>query len=87
VDHPITRGVPEYVIDDEPYRYDMMPHYDTTILAEYEHEGQMWPAAWAHEHGLGRVVNLMNGHRLSCFSVQPFRQMIKQAGLWAAKKF
>lgn len=85
-DHPITRGVPDFVIDDEPYRFDFVPRYETTILAEYEHEGQMWPAAWAHEYGLGRVVYLMNGHRLSCFGTQPFRQMIKQAGLWAAKK-
>ncbi|MHA6482193.1 ThuA domain-containing protein [Paenibacillus sp. strain BS8-2] len=85
VDHPITRGVPEYVIDDEPYRFDMMPHFETAILAEYSHEDRTWPAAWAHEYGLGRVVYLMNGHKLSCFESQPFRQLIKQAGQWAAK--
>lgn len=68
----------------EPYRFDMLPHFDTTILAQYEHDGKLWPAAWAHEYGLGRVVYLINGHQLSCFSVQPFRQLIKQAGLWAA---
>lgn len=85
-EHPIMKNIPPFEIDDEPYRYDLLPHYHTTILAEYEHDGQMWPAAWAHEYGLGRVVTLMNGHQQSCFSVQPFRQMIKQAGLWAAKK-
>lgn len=84
-EHPIMQGIPPYEIDDEPYRFDMLPHYETTILAEYEHEGKLWPAAWAHEYGLGRVVYLMNGHKLSCFAVQPFRQLIKQAGLWAAK--
>ncbi|RXZ78448.1 ThuA domain-containing protein [Paenibacillaceae bacterium] len=84
-DHPIMQGIEPYAIDDEPYRFDMLPHFETTILAEYEHDGQLWPAAWAHEHGLGRVVYLMNGHQLSCFAVQPFRQLIKQAGLWAAK--
>ncbi|TVX96663.1 ThuA domain-containing protein [Cohnella terricola] len=84
-DHPIMKGIAPYDIDDEPYRFDMMPHYETTILAEYEHDGQLWPAAWAHEFGLGRVVYLMNGHQLSCFSVPAFRQLIKQAGLWAAK--
>ncbi|MFF2483913.1 ThuA domain-containing protein [Paenibacillus sp. NPDC058071] len=84
-DHPIMKGIEPYEIDDEPYRFDMIPYYDTTILAHYEHEGKLWPAAWAHEYGLGRVVYLANGHQLSCFSVKPFRQLIKQAGLWAAK--
>jgi len=84
-DHPIMKGIEAYEIDDEPYRFDMLPHYDTTILAQYEHDGKLWPAAWAHEYGLGRVVYLMNGHQLSCFSVPSFRQLIKQAGLWAAK--
>ncbi|URN95752.1 MAG: ThuA domain-containing protein [Candidatus Pristimantibacillus lignocellulolyticus] len=84
-DHPIMKGIEPFEIDDEPYRFDMIPHFDTTILAQYEHDNQLWPAAWAHEYGMGRVVYLMNGHQLSCFSVKPFRQLIKQAGLWAAK--
>lgn len=84
-DHPIMKGIEPYEIADEPYRFDLLPHFDTTILAHYKHEDKLWPAAWAHDYGLGRVVYLMNGHQLSCFSVQPFRQLIKQAGLWAAR--
>ena len=84
-DHPIMQGIEPYKIADEPYRFDMLPHFNTTILAHYTHDNQQWPAAWAHEYGLGRVVYLMNGHQLSCFSVDPFRKLIKQAGQWAAK--
>lgn len=83
--HPITEGVDDFVMDEEPYRFDMYPHYQTTILAEYEHDGQLWPAAWTHEYGLGRVVYLMPGHQLASFSVKPFRELIRRGGLWAAQ--
>ncbi|MNI85399.1 Trehalose utilization [compost metagenome] len=72
------------MIEDEPYYFDMQPYFETTILAEYPHEGAMRAAAWCHEFGQGRVVYLMPGHHLPSFSVEPFRQMIKRGGLWAA---
>lgn len=81
--HPIMKDIESFVIEDEPYRFEILPHFKTTILAEYQHDGQQWPAAWAHEYGLGKVVYLMNGHRLSCFSSPSFRRMLKQAALWA----
>ncbi|WP_154121007.1 ThuA domain-containing protein [Paenibacillus monticola] len=83
-EHPIMQGIGDFVIQDEPYYFEMQPHFETTILAEYPHDGAMRPAAWCHEFGLGRVVYLMPGHHLPSFSVEPFRQMIKQGGLWAA---
>ncbi|UQZ37536.1 ThuA domain-containing protein [Paenibacillus sp. PK3_47] len=83
-EHPIMQGMEEFVIEDEPYYFDMQPHFKTTVLAEYLHDGAMRPAAWCHEFGLGRVVYLMPGHHLPSFSVEPFRQMIRRGGLWAA---
>ena len=83
--HPIMEGIEPFIIEDEPYRFDMNPLLSMTILAEYEHEGKKWPAAWAHEYGLGRIVYLMPGHQLSAFEVQPYRELILRGGLWAAK--
>jgi type 1 glutamine amidotransferase len=83
-DHPILHGLDSFAIDDEPYRFDMNPLMTATVLAEYEHEGRRWPAAWAHSYGLGRVVYLMPGHGLSSFSVEAYRRFILNAGLWAA---
>ncbi|WP_379146412.1 ThuA domain-containing protein [Paenibacillus sp. sgz500992] len=82
--HPIMQGISEFVIEDEPYYFEMHPYFETTVLAEYLHEGAMRQAAWCHEFGLGRVVYLMPGHHLPSFSVEPFRQMIRQGGMWAA---
>ncbi|WP_438495403.1 ThuA domain-containing protein [Paenibacillus sp. IHBB 3054] len=82
--HPIMQGISEFVIEDEPYYFEMHPYFETTVLAEYLHEGAMRQAAWCHEFGLGRVVYLMPGHHLPSFSVEPFRQMIRRGGMWAA---
>ncbi len=82
--HPIMEGITDFVIEDEPYYFDMQPHFETTILAEYLHGGAMRAAAWCHAFGQGRVVYLMPGHHLPSFSVGPFRQMIRRGGLWAA---
>ncbi|MFC5470625.1 ThuA domain-containing protein [Cohnella suwonensis] len=84
--HRIMDRVEPFVVTDEPYRFDFDPYIRTTILAEYEHEGQKWPAAWTHEFGLGRIVYLMPGHDLSAFKVEAYRKLILNAGLWAAKR-
>ncbi|MFC4302196.1 ThuA domain-containing protein [Cohnella boryungensis] len=83
--HRIMDRVEPFVVEDEPYRFEFNPHVRTTILAEYEHEGEYWPAAWTHDFGLGRVVYLMPGHELSSFLVGEYRKLILNAGLWAAR--
>lgn|SRR5690625_2155525 len=83
VKHPIVNELDDFIIDDEPYLFEMDSHLDTTILAYYEHDGEMKPAAWAHSFGLGRVVYLMPGHQLSSFHVEEYRELILRSGLWA----
>ncbi|MFC4597657.1 ThuA domain-containing protein [Cohnella hongkongensis] len=83
--HRIMDRVEPFTVEDEPYRFEFNPHIRTTILAEYEHDGSYWPAAWTHEFGLGRVVYLMPGHQLSTFKNEGYRQLMVNAGLWAAR--
>lgn len=83
--HPIMQGVNSFIVEDEPYRFVFSPLLQTTVLAEYEHEGKKWPAAWAHEFGRGRIVYLMPGHQLSAFMVEGYRRLILNSGLWAAR--
>jgi len=82
--HPIMQGIEDFVIDEEPYYFEALPYFHSTILAEYPHDGMKRQAAWCHEFGLGRVVYLMPGHHLPSFAVSPFRRMILRGGLWAA---
>lgn len=83
-EHPIMQGIEDFAMDEEPYYFEKHPYFESTVLAEYPHGGAMRQAAWCHEFGLGRVVYLMQGHHLPSFSVEPFRQMIRRGGLWAA---
>lgn len=85
-EHPIMKGVSSFVIQDEPYQYDLLPYTDKTILMEYEHEGAKVPAGWSQEYGLGRVVYLMPGHDAGPFSVPDYRNVIQQSVRWAAKQ-
>ncbi|WP_068723146.1 ThuA domain-containing protein [Paenibacillus sp. DMB5] len=85
-EHPIVQGIEDFVIEDEPYYFDMQPYFETTVLAEYLHGGAMRQAAWCHEFGLGRVVYLMPGHHLPSFSSEPFRRLISRSALWAARQ-
>lgn len=83
--HRIMDRVAPFTVEDEPYRFEFNPHVRTKILAEYEHAGDWWPAAWTHDFGLGRVVYLMPGHRIEAFKAEGYRRLILNAGLWAAK--
>ncbi|WNS41704.1 ThuA domain-containing protein [Paenibacillus sp. MMS20-IR301] len=83
-EHPIMDGISNFVIEDEPYYFEQLPYFATTVLAEYPHGGAMRQAAWCHPFGQGRIVYLMPGHHLPSFSVEPFRRMIRRGGLWAA---
>lgn len=82
-EHPITNGIDPFTMDEEPYYFESFA-YDTNILLTYMHEGEVRPAAWAHEYGLGKVVYLMPGHHAPSFEHLVFRQLIIQAAEWAA---
>ncbi|TDF93568.1 ThuA domain-containing protein [Paenibacillus piri] len=85
-DHDIMKGIGAFSMDEEPYRFDFDPMTEKTVLLEYSHEGARWPAAWAHEYGLGRVVYLMPGHHVQSFLHPEYRKLILQGGQWASRK-
>ncbi|CAM3671949.1 ThuA domain-containing protein [Paenibacillus glucanolyticus] len=83
--HPIVENLSDFTIDEEPFRFELSPHESAVILAEYVHDGQRWPAAWAHTYGSGRVVYLMPGHHLPSFQVESVRKLIRNSGMWAVR--
>ncbi|GAB6931174.1 hypothetical protein JCM10914A_51570 [Paenibacillus sp. JCM 10914] len=84
--HPVIAGLQDFTMDEEPYRFELSPHESTIIIADYEHEGERWPAAWVHTYGAGRVVYLMPGHHLPSFQIEEVRKLIRNGGMWAAGK-
>jgi type 1 glutamine amidotransferase len=84
VDHEIVRGIEDFTMEEEPYRFETDPFTETTVLLEYAHDGARRPAAWAHEFGLGRVAYLMPGHHIYSLKHPMYRKLIVQSGLWAS---
>jgi hypothetical protein len=84
--HDIMRGIEGFAMDEEPYRFERDPFVATTVLLEYVHEGTSWPAAWAHEYGLGRVAYLMPGHHTGSLRHPMYRKLIAQSAKWVCER-
>jgi type 1 glutamine amidotransferase len=84
-DHPVMEGIASFAMDEEPYRFEFDPFTHKTVLLEYELEGDVRPAGWAHTYGLGRVVYLMPGHHQVTFRNKHFERLMVQAAKWAAR--
>lgn len=71
-DHPITKGVADFVITDEQHymTYDKDPKFLflQTVNEEgltYQSYGATAPAGWSYDYGKGRVCYMSPGHMLS----------------------
>ncbi len=84
--HPITQGIDDFIINEEPYRFIICNFSKSTIFMEYEFEGSLMPAGWCHTYGLGRVVYLMPGHNQDSFSIPEYQKLIARGALWAGKR-
>jgi type 1 glutamine amidotransferase len=80
-DHPITEGVEEFEVYDEPYR---LRYGDVDVLARMEHPelGDM-PVAWVKPYGDGRVFYCSLGHDESALEHDSVRRLVSRGALWA----
>jgi len=58
--HPIARGLSDYVGHDELYTHDMHDTVHTFLTAPWENK--IHPLGWSKSEGKGRVVYLASGH-------------------------
>ncbi len=61
-EHPITRGISDFKLNDELY-YSLQVLDKIDPLATTEYAGQTWPVAWTRTYGKGRVFHMPLGHR------------------------
>jgi len=82
--HPVTDGVDEFQIYDEPYQLDW-DEDRVTVLAKFTHPatGTM-PAAWVRTEGDGRVFYCSLGHDSTAFRNAGFQQLLRNGLQWAA---
>ena len=91
-EHPITRGVEDFMVNDEQHfvTYDKDPK-DIILRSEnvdgltYEGLGAESVAGWAYEFGKGRVVFTAVGHTLHAMWNSEYLKIQKNAFRWLLK--
>lgn len=97
-DHPITRGVKDFVVSEEQHYliYDKDPK---TVLvrsvneegleyktAKYGNQGASCEACWAYDYGQGRVCFMAPGHTIPSFWNPEYVKLQKNALRWLLRQ-
>lgn len=80
-DHPITRGLADFDIEDELYT-DMRLAADLHTLTLHRHEGAAHPLMWTHRFGEAAVVYDALGHDAASYESATHRELLRRATLW-----
>ena len=84
VGHPITQGLQDFCVNDEPYHYEMLK--TVRILANYDYDGKTIPAAWEYTHENGTLIYLMPGHDEKVFKCKHYQQLIRNSVVYLIGK-
>jgi hypothetical protein len=92
-DHPITRGVNDFVVTDEQHfeKYEKDPKY--ILMRSVNENGLTWRdlgnssvAGWAYDYGKGRVCYLAPGHTITALWNPEYEKIQKNAAKWLLKE-
>jgi type 1 glutamine amidotransferase len=81
-DHPSTRGLAPFEIEDELYRHRSAPDGEVHLVAD--DQGSPVPVAWSRREHAGHVYYLGLGHDRSAWTAEPYRQLLARAARWLA---
>ncbi len=83
-DHPLTRGIGRFVLEDEAYGFlDEVDDLDPLLVSA--HGGRAHPLLWARPVGDGRVVTDLLGHGPASFEDPTHRDVLARAATWARR--
>jgi len=81
-DHPIMKGLTEFLVEDEQYLMDYDPR--VRVLCSALWRGEAEPVAWTKTWGQGRVFYLALGHTPKDCRHEVFSPLLNRGALWAA---
>ena len=92
-DHPITRGVHDFVITEEQHFlvYDKDPN-DVFMISvneeglTFKDQGNTCEAGWAYDYGKGRVCFMTPGHMIPSFWNPEYEKLQQNAVKWLLKE-
>jgi hypothetical protein len=92
-DHPITRGVHDFVVTDEQHfeTFEKDPKY--VLMQSVNEDGLTWRdhgsssvAGWAYDYGKGRVCYLAPGHTIAALWNPEYEKVQKNAAKWLLRE-
>jgi putative membrane-bound dehydrogenase-like protein len=85
-EHPITKGVANFFMDDEIY-WDLHLAPEARVIATgFRTEKEVTPQMWVYEKGDYRAFVNIQGHRHASFSLPHYRAILLRGIAWAAKR-
>jgi type 1 glutamine amidotransferase len=81
--HPITKGVSDFEIDDETYNHQTFSE-GIHVLLSTDHAKSDKPIAWVNTYAKSRVFGYQSGHDARVWTNEGFRQVFGQGIRWAA---
>lgn len=85
LEHPITKGINNFQIHEEPYQYDFCSHISPEVFLSYQYDGKLWPSGWNLSFGKGKVVCLHPGHEIKVFEEPNYRELIRRSAQWCVE--
>ncbi len=84
-DHPITKGIADFVIHDETYGNTYVSP-SVHVLLKADNPKNIGPFAWTGTHGKSRVVYFQAGHDAEAWKHPSFQEILQRSVRWAAHR-
>ena len=84
-DHPITRGVSDFTINDEVFG-NLYIAPGIHVLAQTNHPKSSKPVLWTNQYKKSRVFALVQGHDKTAFDNATYRTLLYRGIRWAVEK-
>ncbi len=81
--HPITRGMKDFKIHDEGYKYCDFERNNRVLLTT-SHPDSDKSLGWVRRYGKARICGIMLGHDAAAYANPNFRQLIARSIRWCA---
>jgi hypothetical protein len=92
-EHPVTRGVREFVVADEQHflAYEKDPRFVLLRSVNekgltYQNWGDSCEAGWAYDYGKGRICYLAPGHTISALWNPEYEKIQRNAARWLLRQ-
>ncbi len=83
-EHPITRGMKDFEIQDESYTHDYHRNAQMRSLTRMNRGNERQSMGWVSSYGKGRVFYTSNGHDRQAWVNPHFQRLVVRGAYWAA---